>query len=89
MSANDYKVCFSWRQIYLAKVSKRDPNLMLKDRRPISESEILGAVEWYAREFCIKHKTDEVCIFKDDKEIFRIKICGDLLEEVKKEIKED
>lgn len=89
MSAKDYKICPGWRNIYIAKVSKRNPNLMLEDRRPISENEILGIIEWYARNYSIEHKTSEIAITKNGSEIYTIKISGELLKEVKNEIKED
>lgn len=87
MSANDYKICPACFDIYIAKVSKKDPCVMLQDRRPLEENEILGIIEWYAREYCIRHKTDEFHITKRGKEIFSVKISGELLEEVRKEIK--
>lgn len=89
MSAKDYKVCPAFANIYFAKTSKKNPDLMLQDRRPIEEYEILGIIEWYARNYCIEHKTDEIQITKNGKEIYTIKISGELLEEVKDEIKED
>ena len=89
MSAKDYKICPSWLNIYIAKVSKKDPLVMLNDRRPLEEHEILGIIEWYARNYCIEHKTGEIGITKNGKEIYTIKISGELLEEVEKEIKED
>lgn len=89
MSAKDYKICPALWNIYIAKVSKKDPTLMLKDRRPLEEHEILGVIEWYAREYCIKNKTDEISVTKNGKEIYTIKISGKLLEEVKKSIKQD
>lgn len=62
---------------------------MLNDRRPIEEHEILGIIEWYVRNYCIGHKSAEIGITKGGKEICSIKISGELLEEVKKQIKED
>ena len=32
---------------YIAKVSKRTPNLMTNDRREITEGEILSLIDWY------------------------------------------
>lgn len=89
MSAKDYKICPACFNIYIAKVSKKDPRMMLNDRRPLEEHEILGIIEWYAREYCIRHKTDEFHITKKGKEIFSVKISGELLDEVKDTNKED
>ena len=89
MSAKDYKICPACFNIYIAKVSKKDPRMMLNDRRPLEEHEILGIIEWYAREYCIRHKTDEFHITKKGKEIFSVKISGELLDEVKNTNKED
>ncbi len=89
MSAKDYKICPACFNIYIAKVSKKDPRMMLNDRRPLEEHEILGIIEWYAREYCIRHQTDEFHITKKGKEIFSVKISGELLDEVKDTNKED
>lgn len=65
MAAKDYEICVSGltSTLYLAKVSKRNPNLMLKDRREITESEILMLVDWYMENKCQdeEHKDGVVC----------------------------
>ena len=54
MAAKDYKICVSGLTStpYLAKVSKRDPNVMLDDRRKISEGEILMLIDCYMSNKC-------------------------------------
>ena len=52
MAAKDYKICCALFDAYIAKVSKRNPNLMLTDRREITESEILMLVDWYMENKC-------------------------------------
>ena len=52
MAAKDYKICCALFNAYIAKVSKRNPNLMLTDRREITESEILMLVDWYMENKC-------------------------------------
>lgn len=47
MSAENYKICPSLFKAYIAKVSKKKPNLMTDDRREISEQEILTLIDWY------------------------------------------
>ena len=47
MSANNYKICPALFKAYIAKVSKKKPNLMTDDRREISEEEILTLIDWY------------------------------------------
>ena len=54
MSAKDYKICPALFNAYIAKTSKRDPNLMTDDRREITEQEILMLIDWY-----LDRKTDE------------------------------
>ena len=39
MAAKDYRICPALFNAYIAKVSKRDPNLMTDDCRPIKENE--------------------------------------------------
>ena len=54
MAAKDYKICISGLTStpYLAKVSRRDPNVMLNDRREISEGEILMLIDCYMSNKC-------------------------------------
>lgn len=47
MAAKDYKICPALFNAYIAKVSKRDPNRMTDDRRPIEEGEIMMLIDWY------------------------------------------
>lgn len=48
MAAKDYQICMGWRSAYIAKTSKKNPGLMLEDRKEISEGEILGLIHWWA-----------------------------------------
>lgn len=54
MAAKDYKICVSGLTStpYLAKVSKRNPNVMLDNRREIAESEILMLIDCYMSNKC-------------------------------------
>ena len=54
MAAKDYKICVSALAStpYLAKVSKRNPNVMLDDRREITEGEILMLIDCYMSNKC-------------------------------------
>ena len=54
MAAKDYEICVSGltSTLYLAKVSKRNPNVMLDDRRKISEGEILMLIDCYMSNKC-------------------------------------
>ena len=54
MAAKDYEICVSGltSTLYLAKVSKRNPNVMLEDRREITESEILMLIDCYMNNKC-------------------------------------
>lgn len=47
MSAKDYKICPALFNAYIAKTSKRNPNLMTDDRRKITEGEILSLIDWW------------------------------------------
>ena len=85
MAAKDYKICCALFNAYIAKVSKRNPNLMLTDRREITESEILMLVDWYMENKCQEeeYKDGIVCFkshIKEDKIIeiqFKDKPQGD------------
>lgn len=54
MAAKDYEICVSGliSTPYLAKVSKRNPNVMLDDRREITEGEILMLIDCYMSNKC-------------------------------------
>ena len=47
MAAKDYRICPALFNAYIAKVSKRNPNLMTDDRREITEIEIMSLIDWY------------------------------------------
>lgn len=47
MSATDYHICPALTSAYIAKVSRKNPSLMLSDRREITENEILMLIDWY------------------------------------------
>lgn len=89
MSAKDYQICPALSSIYIAKVSKRHPDLMLEDRRPLEQHEILGIIEWYVRDYCLRNKVKKIGVTKYGKEIYSIEISGELLEEVRNKIKEE
>ena len=54
MAAKDYEICVSalTSTSYFAKVSKRHSNVMLDDRREISEGEILMMIDCYMNNKC-------------------------------------
>ena len=89
MSAKDYKICPSLFNAYIAKVSKRNPNMMLEDRRVIDEKEIFGLIEWYLHNYCVTNKTDNVTISAGGSELFTITAKGKLLEEIKEELEDE
>lgn len=72
MSANDYIFVESMLgNTYLAKQSK-SPMLMSKDRRIVTDNEIIGLFEHYLKRWCKENKSDTLVITTTDgKEIFR------------------
>lgn len=88
MSAQDYKICPACFHVFLAKVSKRNPNLMLSDRRIITDEEIFGLIKWKLRQFCLDNHTDTMYITFDNKTAIEIKATGDFLEEIEKELED-
>lgn len=87
MSAKDYEICPALFNAFIAKVSKRDPNLMTEDRRIITDKEIIGLIRWYLKRFCIENDTDRVFINENDKTTIEIVAHGKLLEEIKEDSK--
>ena len=73
MAAKDYKICPALFNAYIAKVSKKDPNLMLSDRREITDSEIIALIIWKLDKFCIENKTDTMNIIVEGNPIVEIK----------------
>ena len=67
MAAKDYEIRVSGltSTLYLAKVSKRNPNVMLEDRRKITEGEILMMIDCYMDKKCQEEEyKDGVVRFK-------------------------
>ena len=63
MSAKDYIICKGIKGLYLAKRLKAQ-TVISKDRRPISDNEIIGCFEYYLRRRC-KEVGDSVIIISD------------------------
>lgn len=78
MAAKDYIIVSGWQNCYLArkkKPSKRGPQTMSEDRRPITDEEMIGLFEFYLRRYCEDNNTDEVVITDvDGKKIFEAKL---------------
>ena len=78
MAAKDYEICISGLTStpYLAKVSKRNPNVMLDDRREITEGEILMLIDCYMSNKCQdeEYKDGIVCFKSHIQEVKIIEI---------------
>lgn len=80
MAATDYVIvegCLG--TLYLArkkKPTKKGPQTMSLDRRPITEGEMIGCFEHYLRQWCEKHHEDTVVITNHNtgKPIFEAKL---------------
>lgn len=75
MAAIDYEIVAGWMNAYLMKkkkATKKGPKVMSVDRRPITESEMIGLFEFYLRKWCEEHEgVDTVEITNGDgKKIF-------------------
>lgn len=62
MAAKDYKICPALFCAYIAKASKRYPNVMTDDRREITEPEILSLIDWYLSKRCKEENEDTIYI---------------------------
>jgi hypothetical protein len=72
MAATDYKIEEgSLGGLYLAH--KKKGSTMSDDRRPITESEIIGCFEHYLREWCDEHEGEYTLFIRgeNDKLIFK------------------
>lgn len=66
MPAKDYRICCALFNAYIAKVSKRNPNMMLEDRREISKSEILTLICWELEQFVSENEGATGFVFEDN-----------------------
>lgn len=67
MAAKDYEILISALGMtpYFAKVNKRNPDLMLEDRRKITDYEILMLIDCYMKNKCQDEEyKDGVVFFK-------------------------
>ena len=80
MAATDYVIvegCLG--TLYLArkkKPTKRGPQTMSQDRRPITEGEMIGCFEHYFRQWCEEHPGEDTVVITDGKgkNIFEAKL---------------
>ena len=66
MAAKDYQICPALASAYIAKVSKRNPNMMLSDRREITEGERLTLIAWELEHWVSKNEDSDGFRFKDN-----------------------
>lgn len=64
--AEEYRICCALFSAYIAKVSKRNHNIMLDDRREITNSEILTLINWKLQNWVLKNKDSKGFIFEDN-----------------------
>lgn len=79
MAATDYVIVTGWMNAYLArkkKPTKRGPQTMSNDRRPITDEEIIGLFEFYLRQWCDEHEGEDTVVITDGdgKKIFEAKL---------------
>lgn len=64
-TAKDYKICCAlFGNAYIAKVSKRNPNQMLDDRRVITKSEIFTLIAWELDQFVTHNEGCDGFVFE-------------------------
>lgn len=66
MAAKDYRVCCGLFNAYIAKVSKSNENMMLADRREITEGEVLTLVAWELEQWVSNNEDSDGFRFKDN-----------------------
>ena len=75
MAAKDYVIVTGWQNAYLAKKkkpTKKGPQTMSQDRRPITEGEMIGLFEFYLRKWVEDHPGEDTVVItnSDGKKIF-------------------
>lgn len=66
MAAKDYRICCALFNAYIGKVSKSNPNMMLSDRREITEGERLTLIAWELEQWVAKNEESDGFRFKDN-----------------------
>ena len=89
MAAKDYRICPALFNAYIAKVSKRNPNRMLEDRRIITDNEIMALIEWWVEQKCTELHSHYVDITSKGEIVLTLTPKGKLLEIIKKNLKEE
>lgn len=84
MSAKDYHICPALFKAYIAKISKKIPNLMTDDRREITDAEIVDLIEWRFRRFCEENKKTTMYINNNGETIIELNAKGSLLKELER-----
>lgn len=79
MAAKDYVIVMGWMNAYLAKKkkpTKKGPQTMSEDRRPIADSEMIGLFEFYLRKWCEEHKGEDTVVITNSngKKIFEARL---------------
>lgn len=64
--AEDYRICCALFNAYIARVSKKNPRMMLDDRREITKSEILTLIDWELDDFISKNEDSTGFIFENN-----------------------
>lgn len=76
MPAKDYVFVTGCINAYLAKKkrpTKKGPQIMSEDRRPITDNEMIGLFEFYLRKWCEEHEGEDTLVIADaaGKKIFK------------------
>lgn len=76
MAAKDYEIVKGWQNAYLTKKkkpTKKGPQTMSTDRRPITEDEMIGLFEFYLRRWCEENPGEDTVVITDSrgKNIFK------------------
>lgn len=64
--AEDYRICCALFNAYIARVSKKNPRMMLDDRREITKSEILTLIDWEIDDYVSKNEGSTGFIFENN-----------------------
>ena len=68
MAAKDYIIVKGVLNAWLTrkrKPTKNGQHIMSEDRRPITDSEIIGLFEYYLRKWCEEHEGEDTVVITD------------------------
>lgn len=86
MPAKDYSIAIGLFGAYIARISKRNPNMMTSDKKEISKDEIYSLIEFFLEDFCVNNRCLTMSISSGGESIIEMTAKGKLKERIEKQV---